>query len=78
MSFNAQQAPAVQTNVSGTGAVTIIPASGSSTESRDLVTLIITTTNAAAATVTISDGTKTVAVLNYPNTAAAPNHSVSH
>lgn len=64
--------PVIQTNATGTGAVTIIPASGRSNAFRHLVALIITTVNAAIATLTISDGTKTVAVLNYPNAASAP------
>lgn len=39
-----------------------------------LVGLIITTTDAAAATITLRDGTAgaTAAVLNYPNAASAP------
>lgn len=64
--------PVQQTNVSGTGAVNIIPGAGNNQFS-DLVSLIITTPNAAAATLTISDGNKTVMVLNYPNAAAAPS-----
>ena len=72
MSVQAQFAPVVQTNVTGTGAVSILPASGINFRYRDLVGLVITTTNAAAATITISDGTKTVLVLNYPASAAVP------
>lgn len=64
--------PVVQTAVAGTGAVTIIKATGRTNSYRHLVALIITTINAAAATLTLSDGTTTVAVLNYPNAAAAP------
>lgn len=69
-----QYAPIVQTAVAGTGAVTIIPvgAAGVNFRYRDLVALIITTPNAAAATLTISDGTKTTHVINYPNGALAP------
>lgn len=63
----------VQTNVSGTGAATIVPASGVSTQFRDLSGLVVTTANAAAATLTVSDGTKTVGVFNYPNAASAPS-----
>lgn len=66
-------APAVQTNVSGTGAVTILAASGNAAISRDIVSLAITTANAAAGTLTLSDGNKTVAVYNYPNAASAPS-----
>jgi len=67
-----QFAPCIQTNASGTGATTILAASGNGAIYRDLVSLVITTVNAAAATLTISDGTKTVMVLNYPNAASAP------
>lgn len=67
-----KMAPAVQTAVAGTAAVTIIPASGNPFGCRDLVSLIITTANAAACVITISDGTKTVLTLNYPNAASAP------
>lgn len=69
----AQFAPAVQTNVAGTGAVSILPASGNAAIYRDIVALIITTSNAAAATLTLSDGTKNVGVFNYPNAASAPS-----
>lgn len=61
-----------QTTVTGTGAVTVVAASGDALVYRDLIALIITTPNAAAATLTLKDGTATVAVLNYPNAAAAP------
>lgn len=71
MSLSAQS-HVTQTNATGTTAVTIIPASGDALVYRDLAALVITTINAAAATLTISDGTKTVAVLNYPNAALAP------
>lgn len=69
--------PVVQTAVAGTGAVTIIPASGNGARYRHLVALIVTTTNAAAGTLTVSDGTKTVLVLNYPNAASAPGVPIS-
>lgn len=68
----AQFTPVQQTNVTGTGSVTIIAASGTNNRYRDLVGLTVTTINSAAATLTISDGTKTVFVLNYPNAASAP------
>lgn len=68
----AQFAPVQQTNVTGTGAVTILPASGTNFRYRDLTSIIVTTPNAAAATLTLSDGSKTVAVFNYPNSANAP------
>ncbi len=64
--------PVQQSAVSGTGATAIIGASGQANRFRHLASLIITTTNAAASTLTISDGTKTVAVINYPNAALAP------
>jgi hypothetical protein len=64
--------PVQQSAPSGTGATTIISASGNAARYRHLVSLTITTTNAAAATLTISDGSKTVAVINYPNAALAP------
>lgn len=67
-----EAAPVQQTAVAGTGAVAIINASGINFRYRDLVSIIITTPNAAAATLTISDGNKTTHVLNYPNAAAAP------
>lgn len=73
MSFPLGIAQAIQTNVAGTGAVTIVPASGDNDVYRDLVTLVITTTNAAAATVTIKSGATTLVVLNYPNAASAPS-----
>lgn len=72
MATNAQYAPAIQTAASGTGSVTIIPASQLNFRYRDLVSLVITTVNAVAATLTISDGNKTQLVINYPNAAAAP------
>lgn len=62
----------LNTSVAGTGAVTILPASGNSSTYRDIVGISVTTTNAAAGTLTISDGTKNVLVVNYPNAAAAP------
>lgn len=67
-----QPAPSQQTNVAGTGAVAIIAASGAAGSFRDLLSLVITTTNAVAGTLTISDGTKTVFVLNFPDAALAP------
>lgn len=76
MSATLQPAPVVQTNVATTGATSILPASGDSKVYRDLVSLVITSTNAAAATLTITDGTKTVFVLNYPNAAVAPGQAM--
>jgi len=73
MATVAQYAPATQTAVSGTGAVTILAASGNAAGYRDLVSLTITTANAVAGTVTISDGGKTQLVINYPNAASAPS-----
>lgn len=64
--------PVQQSAPAGTGATTILNASGQANRYRHLVALIITTINAVAATLTISDGTKTVAVINYPNAALAP------
>lgn len=61
------------TNVAGTGAVTILPASGNSSTYRDIAGFTVSTSNAAAGTLTISDGTKNVMVLNYPNAAVAPS-----
>lgn len=62
-----------QTAVAGTGAVNIVPASGNAGDApRHIKQLIITTVNAAAATLTVSDGSRTAAVINYPNSAAAP------
>jgi len=74
MSATLQPAPVVQTAVNGTGATTILPASGDAKVYRDLVSLVITTQNAAAATLTISDGTKTVYVVDFPNAAVAPSY----
>jgi len=61
-----------QTNVSGTGETTIVTADSMSRLS--LAGLIVTTTNAAAATLTLRDGTGgvTKAVLNWPATPANP------
>lgn len=73
MSTQTQSAPAIQTAVAGTGAVTIVPASGDALVSRDLVTLVITTINAAAGTLTLKKGAVTVMILNYPNAASAPS-----
>jgi hypothetical protein len=62
----------IATTVSGTGAVSILPASGNSLIYRDLVGITISTTNAAAAgTLTLSDGTRTAMVIDYPNTSTA-------
>jgi hypothetical protein len=73
MATVAQYAPAIQTNVSGTSAITILAASGNATGYRDLVSITITTVNAVAGTVTVSDGGKNVLVINYPNAASAPS-----
>lgn len=73
MATVAQYAPAIQTAVSGTGANTILAASGNAAGYRDLVSLTVTTANAVAGTVTISDGGKTQLVINYPNAASAPS-----
>jgi hypothetical protein len=60
------------TAVAGTSATTIVDASGDPQIYRDLISLVITTTNShAAATLTVSDGTNSF-VLNYPNIASAP------
>jgi hypothetical protein len=64
--------PVQQSAPAGTGATTIIGASGQANRYHHLVSLIITTANAVAGTLTISDGSKTVAILNYPNAASAP------
>ena len=64
--------PVQQSAPAGTGATAIINASGNTIRYRHLVSLIITTINAVAGTLTISDGSKTVAILNYPNAASAP------
>ena len=63
-----------QTSFSGTGETTIVTAAGASVFA-DLMTLIITTANTAAATLTLKDSTAgtTRAVLNYPNAASAPS-----
>jgi hypothetical protein len=63
-------ANAQQTAVAGTGAVAIVPASGTANVFRDLAGLIISTVNTAIAALTISDGSKAVMVLNYPNVVA--------
>jgi len=73
MATLAQYAPGKQTAVAGTSAVSILAASGNAAGYRDLVSLTITTANAVAGTVTISDGGKNVLVLNYPNAASAPS-----
>lgn len=66
--------PFQQSAPAGTGATTIVSIgpSGSVTRYRDLVSLTITTPNAAASVVTVSDGTKNALLLNYPNAALAP------
>lgn len=62
-----------QTNVTGTGAVTIVPASGTAGDApRHLKRLMLSTLDAAAAVVTLKCGTTAMAVLNYPASAAAP------
>lgn len=65
-----ETARAVATAVAGTGAVSILPASGNGAIFRDIANIIITTINAAAATLTLSDGTKSY-IFNYPNSSAA-------
>lgn len=72
MSTQVQSAPSVSTAVAGTGAVTILAASGDALVSRDLVSLVVTTINAAAGTLTLKCGARTVSVLDYPNAAVAP------
>lgn len=72
MPTNAQFAQAVQAAVAGTGAVIILAASGNASVYRDIVSLTITTPNAAASTLTLSDGNKTVGIYNYPDAALAP------
>lgn len=72
MPSQAQYAQAVQKAVAGTGAVIILAASGNASVFRDVVSLTITTPNAAAATLTLSDGNKTVGVYDYPDGAVAP------
>ena len=74
MTLQVQAAQVTVTTASGTGATPIIPASGLNFRYRDLVGLVITTVNAAIATLTISDGNKTVFVLDYPNAASAPSY----
>jgi hypothetical protein len=76
MSATLQPAPVVQTAVNGTGATTILPASNDSKVYRDLVSLTITTQNAAASVLTISDGNKTVLSLDFPNAALAPSYPI--
>lgn len=68
-----ESCPAQQSAPSGTGATTIVSASGTNFRYRDLVSLTITTPNAAASVLTISDGAKNVLLLNYPNAALAPS-----
>lgn len=64
-----QSAPAQASAPAGTGATTIINASGINFRYRDLVSLLISTPNTAASVLTISDGSKTYTI-NYPNAAA--------
>lgn len=64
--------PYQYTSVNSSSAVTVINASGNSERYRHLASLLITTTGTAATTLTLSDGTKTVAVINYPDAAAVP------
>src|SRR5438067_13660520 len=71
-----ERTKATQTNVTGTGSVVIISASGDPIVARDLVSLVITTINAVASVVTISDGTSGKIILNYPNAASAPSAPV--
>lgn len=66
-----ETARAVATAVAGTGAVSILPASGNGAIFRDIANIIITTINAAAAVLTLSDGTKSY-IFNYPNAGSAP------
>lgn len=63
-----------QTTFTGTSETTIVPAGGAGVFN-DLMALIITTANTAAATLTLKDATAgtTRAVLNYPNAASAPS-----
>jgi hypothetical protein len=70
--MDATSKPYSYTAVTGTGAVAIIPASGQSNRYCHLVSLIITTQNVVAGTLTLSDGTNTVATFDFPNSAAAP------
>lgn len=66
-----ETARALTTAVAGTGAVAILPASGNAAVYRDITNIIITTINAAAAVLTLSDGTKSY-TFNYPNAGSAP------
>lgn len=63
-----------QTAIGASTAETTIVTAGGAGVFNDLIALIITTVNAAAATITIRDATggATVMILNYPNAAAAP------
>lgn len=62
------------TTIAGTGETTIVTA-GPAGASNSLTRLIVTTTNLAAATLTLRDSTGgTVrAIFDYPNAAIAPN-----
>ena len=63
-----------QTAIGASTAETTIITAGAAGVFNDLVALIVTTVNAAAATLTIRDATggTTRMILNYPNAAAAP------
>lgn len=73
MAVIAQATPSQASAPTGTGATTIVSASGINFRYRDLVSLTITTAGALASALTISDGAKTVLVLDYPNAALAPS-----
>ena len=62
----------VVTTVVGTGAVTILPASGNGAIYRDLTGITVSTANAVAGTLTLSDGVRTQLVIDFPDSAAAP------
>jgi hypothetical protein len=70
--MDAANKPYQYTAVTTTAATAIIPASGQAQRYSHLVSLMITTTNTSISTLTISDGTNTVAVFDFPNSAAAP------
>lgn len=72
MSTARETSKQVATTVSGTGAVTILPASGNAAIYRDLAGITITTVNALAATLTLNDGVNNVMVIDYPNATLAP------
>ena len=59
--------------ISTTSAVAISPATTStSTTFNDLAELLVTTNGSTSATISVSDGTKTVSVFHYPNAGSAP------